>query len=305
MFRTKSFLMFSLATMMMMMILMLSVPTSVESLITQYQHIQAQSETNSNSSSISNSTQRPSDNSSTAPVSDIPFNTLSKMINSVCNITASNEEDGLFDGNESLTYLNPYYGVIIQYPPDWSYKEPESSSQDSKTFSIVNFSPSLSTDPNAETNLKLWVEGLDDPEISLDDYAKNVIRSYRESSSNFSLISGTSTNNTISNGSPAYEIIFNDYSNNLQRKSVEIGTLSNVSNSAYYITFNTDASLYSKFNPLINKMVDSFELFDYHSSPLEDNSGIYIQGYNDGLELMIPPHCLTSVRGNVTAGNEI
>ena len=297
--------MFSLPTIIIIiMILMLSVNTSIESLLNKYRYIHAQSETNSNlnSSSISNSTQRPLDNS-TAPVSDIPFNTLSKMINSVCNITASNKEDGLFDGNGSLTYLNPYYGVVMQYPPDWNYKETESSSQDSKASSIVTFLPSLPTDPNAETNLKLWVEKLDDSEISLDEYAKNVIRSYRESSSDFRLISGTSTNNTLSNGSPAYEIIFNDYSNNLQRKSNEIGTISNVSKSAYYITFNTDASLYSKFNPLINKMVDSFELYDYHSSPLEDNSSIYIQGYNDGLELMIPPHCLSSVRANDTAAN--
>ena len=293
--------MFSLPT--IIMILTLSVNTSIESLITQYRYIHAQSETNSDSSSISNSTQRPTDNS-TAPVSDILFNTLSKMINSVCNITASNKEDGLlFDGNGSLTYLNPYYGVVIQYPPDWNYKETELSSQDSKAFLIVTFSPSLSTDPSAETNLKLWVEKLDDPEISLDKYSKNVIRSYRESSSNFRLITGTSTNSTLS-GSPAYEIIFNDYSNNLQRKSIEVGTISNVSKSAYYITYNADVSIYEKFRPLINRMVNSFELYDYPRLPLKDPGNIYIHGYNDGLEHLIPPTCLSSVRANETASNQ-
>ena len=226
------------------------------------------------------------------------------MIKSVCNTTGTGNV-GSSDGNASQTYLNPYYGIIIQYPSDWNYSENKATPQNSKAHSIVTFSPPLSFDPNAETNVQLWAERLDNPTISLDDYAKNVVKSYRGSTSNFKLITGSSTNSTISN-LPAYEIVFTDFSDNLQRKSVEIGALSNVSKSAYYITFNTDASLYNKIYPLVLKMIDSFEVYDYHSPPLPKEDGRpYLKGYNDGLELMIRGFCLSPAGGNVSANNNL
>jgi hypothetical protein len=248
----------------------------------------AQGERNS---SINSSTARTSENRTTENSSD-PSVTFYRFVDNVCNLTSTNKEPGAADNKEFLTYINPYYGIIIEYPPSWTYKESNSSPQDDKVFSIVSFSPPLSSDPNAETNLHIWVEKLEDQAISLDEYARNVIKSYRENNSNFSLIRGTSTNSTISNGYPAYNIVFTDYSDNLQRKSIEIGTISNVSKSAYYITYNTDASLYGKFDPLVKRMIGSFGIYDYHSLSDEELFGkLYIQGYNDGLNRMISALC--------------
>ncbi len=278
-----------------MTILFASLSTSEGSIMIPNRYVQAQTEPNSNA------TERQSDNN-TAVYSENTFNTFNKMIKSVCNTTGI-DKVGPVDANRSQTYLNPYYGIIIKYPSNWNYSENEASAQDSKEYSVVSFSPPLSFDPNAESNVQLWVERLDDPTISLDEYAKNVVKSYRSSTSNFKLITGSSTNSTISN-LPAYEIVFTDFSNNLQRKSVEIGTLSNVSKSAYYITFNTDASLYNKVYPLVHKMIDSFELYDYRSPPLPEEEGKpYLEGYNDGLELMIRGFCLSPAGGNVSADN--
>jgi hypothetical protein len=273
-------------------ILILSMSTSAVFWMAPYRYSRAQSgPTPNNSSSI----ERTIDNGSNTTNSGNPPNTFNKMIKSVCNITSTNR-DGAFEDNRFLTYLNPYYGIIIQYPSNWIYKESEPSPLNSKAFPIVTFSPPLSFEPNAETDLQIWVENLDNPAISLDEYTRNVIKSYRDNNSNFKLILGTSTNSTISNGSPAYDIVFTDYSDNLRRKSFE----GNVSSSAYYITFNTDASLYDKFNPFINKMINSFGIYDHRSLPLKEQSKTYIQGYNDGLELMIPSLCLSPVRGNET-----
>lgn len=277
-------------------IIILSMSTYMVSWITPHRYIQAQSEQNSNNSS---STERTRDNSTTVK-SYNPSITFNKMINSVCNITGTNKDDNRF-----LTYLNPFYGIIIQYPANWTYKESEASPQNNKAFSIVTFSPPLSFDPTAETNLQIWIENLDDPAISLDEYTRNVIKSYRDNNLNFSLILGTSTNSTISNGYPAYDIVFSDYSDNLQRKSIETGTISNVSKSAYYIRFNTDTSLYDELNPLVKKMIDSFGIYDYHNPSAKERYGkTYVQGYNDGLELMIRALCQSPIRINETADKQ-
>jgi hypothetical protein len=251
-------------------------------------YIQAQDKNNSNN----NSSARYTGGNSTTANSSVPYISFYRFVDNVCNLTNTSREQGAADSKGFLTYLNPYYGIIMDYPSNWTYKESNSSTQDGKSSSIVSFSPPLSIDPNAETNVQIWVETLEDPEISLDEYAKKVIKSYRENNSNFSLIRGSSTNATISNGYPAYDIVFTDYSNNLQRKSIETGIISNVSKSAYYITFNTDDSLFNKFNQIVKEMIGSFGIYDYHSLPAEErHDGPYIQGYNDGLDRMIAALC--------------
>jgi PsbP-like protein len=256
--------------------------------------LQARSERTTNNSLSGFSA---SDNITTTNSSDRSV-TFHRFIDSLCNITTegASERNGI-QQPRFLTYLNPYYGIVIDYPSSWAVKQSNASSQDGKPFSVVTFSPPLSSDPNAETNLQVWVENLKDPQISLDDYAKNIIKSYRENNSNFSLIQGNSTGSTIANGYPSYYIVFTDHSNNLERKSIETGTISNVSKNAYYITFNTDMSLYDKFEPIVKRMIDSFGIYDYRSSSDEEQHGkTYVQGYNDGLDRMIAALCQPSAR---------
>jgi hypothetical protein len=254
-----------------------------------YHDIQAQNESRSSSSSdvIANNT-----------ITSDSSENFRKLINSVCNVKSDIEVEAINDNG--LTYLNPYYGIVMRYPSDWTYQESEESLQDTKSLPIVTFYPPLTADPTAETNLQIWIENLDDPETSLEQYARNVIKSYRETSSNFTLIYGAAANRTISNDMPAYEIAFADYANNLQRKSVEIGTISNASGSVYYITFNTDASLYNEFSPLIKNMISSFGVYDHNPSAEEP---AYIEGYNEGLEFMIRA-CLSPEGDEIAGGNK-
>jgi hypothetical protein len=271
-------------------VILLLVSIFLTGLIVLDQAIQAQNE----SRSISSSDINPNNTKLLDPSEN-----FRELIDSVCNVKSDIE---VVNGN-GLTYLNPYYGIIMQYPSGWTFQESEGSLQDTKTIPIVTFYPPLAADPSAETNLQIWIESLDDPETSLEQYTRNVIKSYRETSSNFTLIYGPDTNRTISNGMPAYEVAFADYANNLQRKSVEIGTISNASGSVYYITSNTEASLYNEFSPLIKNMISSFGVYD-HNPSAEDPA--YIEGYNDGLELMIRAACLspeddeTAAEGNIT-----
>lgn len=173
------------------------------------------------------------------------------------------------DSNISfLTYENPIYGISIEYPSAWTYQEPEEESSANTTiFSIVDISPPISEDPNVATNFQMGIENLQSP-ISLDQYARTVINSYR-GNLNFSLIS-VDLNSTLS-GRPAYQIIFTDVTEDgIERKSIERGTVDEVNNRVYYVAFNTETSMYEKFLPIVQTMMNSLKLDTSNMSSMEN-----------------------------------
>ncbi|MGI8831538.1 MAG: PsbP-related protein [Nitrososphaeraceae archaeon] len=183
----------------------------------------------------------------------IPFN---EMTNSNAIVT------------NSLTYENPIYGISIDYPSSWTYQEPqEEPSSNTTIFSIVDIAPPMSEDPNVVTNFQIGIEDLEAP-ISLDQYARTVINSYR-GNLNFSLISVD--DNAMLSGRPAYEIIFTDVTEDgIERKSIERGTVDEVNNRVYYLAFNTEASMYEKFLPIVQTMIDYFKLDTSGLSSMEN-----------------------------------
>jgi hypothetical protein len=185
-----------------------------------------------------------------------------------------------------FTYENPIYGVSIEYPSAWTYQEPqEESSANTTIFSIVDIAPPISEDPNVATNFQMGIEELENP-ISLDQYARTVIDSYR-GNLNFSLIS-VDNNSTLS-GRPAYEIIFTDIiDDGVERKSIERGTVDEVNNRAYYIAFNTEASIYDKFLPVVQTMIDSFKLNTSDLSSMENLDGITALGNDSSITDSMP-----------------
>lgn len=179
----------------------------------------------------------------------------------------------LSSDNVSLsTYSNPLYGFDIEYPSDWTYTESDIPSN-TTIYSVLNIVPPISDDPNLSTNLQIGIENLEIGQLpSLDQYARDTINAYRNSYSNFTLES-VKTNSTIS-GLPAYEIVFTDSSDGLNRKSVETGVIDETNNRAYYLFFETDNSTFDQFYPVAVDIFDSFQLVDL-SSPLDgDINGI-------------------------------
>jgi hypothetical protein len=81
---------------------------------TSHQNIEAQSQRNStcNPSSL---------RTTNTASSDKPPNTFKKLINSLCNTNKAQ----VVDGNGFLTYVDPYHGIVMQYPSNWDCKEPQ------------------------------------------------------------------------------------------------------------------------------------------------------------------------------------
>lgn len=115
--------------------------------------------------------------------------------------------------------------------------------------------PPVSADPNLQTNFDIGIEYLQNP-LSLDQYVRNTVDSYRTNYENFSLISAK-TNATLS-GMPAYELVYTYDSNETERIAYETGTIDKDTNTVYYISFYTEPSLFDQFFPTVQTVNDSF-----------------------------------------------
>lgn len=190
------------------------------------------------------------------------------------------DESEMLRGNGSsfLSYSNPYYGFDISYPPNWTYSEYEISSNVT-VHPIVDIVPPISDDPNLATNLQIGIEDLElDDFPNLERYARNTVSAYQNSFSNFS-IESVMTNSTIS-GMPAYEIVFKDTFDGLERKSIETGFIDKNDNKAYYLLFNTRSAQYDQFYPIVRDVFDSFRSVSIDRmqgdiSPLSNSTIVY------------------------------
>jgi hypothetical protein len=167
------------------------------------------------------------------------------------------DESEIIDEDSFLPYNNSEYGIGMNYPSDWSYQEVQAPT-DTTIIPIVNMFPPISDDPNAVTFLQIGIEELESPFL-IDEYSRSIINGYRESRLNFDLVS-SNIGNTLS-GLPTYEIVFTDSANGTDRKLMEVGALDSDNKRIYYLLFNTEESRYDLFVPVLERMIDSFQLF--------------------------------------------
>ena len=155
-----------------------------------------------------------------------------------------------------LLYNNSKYGISMNYPSSWSYQEVQASTNVA-VVPIVNMFPPISDDPNAVSFLEIGIENLESP-FSIDEYTRSTINGYRESRQNFTLVS-SNADGTLS-GLPAYEIVFTDSANDTDSKIMEVGALDSQNNRIYYLLFNTEESRYDSFAPILESIVNSFQV---------------------------------------------
>ncbi len=173
--------------------------------------------------------------------------------------------------NNLIPYINPIHGIKVQYPSDWklvergdndyhklniiaeflqpsqsNYYNPNiSASHNSLRISVENYSAFADTQDNNNAtanqlqnigNHRLGAIGLSCPGFDLKSYVRNA---------------------TLA-GSPAYEINF-DYSyldNN--KKAIEIWTVKD--NKVYIIDYVAYEQVYDITVPVVQKMIESFEI---------------------------------------------
>ena len=203
------------------------------------------------------------------PLSTIlAFSTSSDNNNLQKNTTTISKEQS----NNLIPYINPTYGIKVQYPSDWkivergdndyhklniiaeflqpsqnNYYNPNiSATHNSVRLSVENYSAFADTQDNHNNvtgiqlqnigNHRLGAIGISCPGFDLKSYIRNA---------------------TLA-GSPAYEINF-DYSyldNN--KNAIEIWTVKD--NKVYIIDYVAYEQVYDITKPVVQKMIESFEI---------------------------------------------
>jgi hypothetical protein len=148
-----------------------------------------------------------------------------------------------------LAYQNPIFGVGIQYPADWDIDEEEGDEE------VASFtSPSESATITIEISLG--------QNVTLDEYLNDSMGSKRSYGSGFGFkVNESTTNVTLAGNYPAYKLVT---STDLT-KTMQIGTI--IGDKKYLISYDAPVSRYSSYLPIIQKMIDSFEII----SVLPDN----------------------------------
>ena len=153
------------------------------------------------------------------------------------------------NNNNFLTYHDSTLGIKIEYPAGWI--------QELHRGSLVTFLASLESDSNTyPAGLGIKVQNLASKNISLNEITKVQIKNLTQNHPDFKLIESTGS---MLAGNLAHKIVFNATDNKEhERKAMQIWTLKG--DKAYLITYKAEPGKYSKYLPIIQKMLDSFQI---------------------------------------------
>ena len=151
--------------------------------------------------------------------------------------------------NNFLTYQDNTLGIKIDYPAGWIHEL--------HAGGLVTFLPSLEVG-NTNTSpagLGITVEHLKSKNIALSEITKIQIKNLTQNHPDFR--PQESTDFRLA-GNMAYKIVFTATdSMKHERKAMQIWTVNG--DKAYLITYKAEPGQYSKYLPIIQKMVDSFQ----------------------------------------------
>lgn len=150
-------------------------------------------------------------------------------------------------------YRSPVYGIQLQYPSDWE-KQENGTTQDTQTDVVTFLSPVV----NSNANLDITVDNISDEKgILLTQYANQSIADLKQSLTNLKLIESTSKGVVIA-GIPAYKTVYTSSDGNTILQTMEIGMIKG--DKVYVLTYEAPVQEYSKYLPIIQKMIDSFQI---------------------------------------------
>lgn len=159
-----------------------------------------------------------------------------------------------------VTYENSNYRFKIQYPSNWEKVEFSPGIKESGRSIIVNFiSPQETFSDLFREYLIIEVQDHPSNAISLDQYTSQQIDTYKKSLPRFAVIESNASTATYTNvDHPSHKIVYS-YSDSIVGKAevMEIDIIEG--NRLYSLSYHADATKYSSYLPVIEKMIKSFE----------------------------------------------
>ena len=169
---------------------------------------------------------------------------------------------------EWLLYENATYDVQMQYPSSWTQ-----ASTDPTPDRFIQVSDFFSPTEADGSSVSFRISIDDSPQSSnIEDYLEESISIFVASASyqDFSVVEST-TNATLA-GMPAYTIVATYTDPTLgPRMTLEIGTI--FEDEVYYLSYYADPQDYERYLPIIQEMIDSFEIEGSGNNEDDDDDG--------------------------------
>jgi hypothetical protein len=183
-----------------------------------------------------------------------------------------------------LAYENPNYGIKIEYPANW---ERDDTSRTFRNLAVVvSFHSPLGLDSidNFQENLNI-VRSYPLPigANTLEAFATTNVKEVTGGFENATLDRLTSITLKSNNNSQAMQAEYTNRIHGLVLKQMQIYTIEG--DKGYVITYTAEASKYAAYLPIIQKMLDSFEIVP---------SSSITEGQRDGRETNVPLQSLTT-----------
>ena len=180
----------------------------------------------------------------------------------------SNSNSSVENNNNSAsfsfrTYVNPPFGISLQYPASWQAIELKTSASKTPSGSLA-----LLTDPleNASDTyhegILVGMQDLGSKNTTLDQYTQRSINAYLNQSNNNSskihIIESTAAANL--SGNPAHKILFTESFGGRQLKKMQLWSVVN-NNKVYLAIFSAEESKYDRYLPEVLHTFNSFRIF--------------------------------------------
>ena len=178
------------------------------------------------------------------------INILAKKKERVSYLQTDSSVQSLVSGN-LLAYESPDYGITTQYPEGWEILIQRTSNS---SISLRFDSPPENDTDTYRENIILEINTISN-NTALSNFTGAALASYLESFSDFELIELTSTN-LANNTIPAYKLVGSRTQEGLDFMQI----VAMKDDKVYTILYSSEKTRYSTYLPIIEKMINSFEV---------------------------------------------
>ncbi|MGC1131572.1 MAG: hypothetical protein WA941_02015 [Nitrososphaeraceae archaeon] len=207
------------------------------------------------------------------------------------NTKTINENDSSSSRNNFLTYVSPTYNVRIQYPVDWEKTEPGGNleGRDSNRIPIVTFSPESG---KGLENVIIGVENLPptfpNDKMAIVEYALSKIKDEQQQALDLANIDiqiiDSALTSLVGVKNLAFKVVL--YADPQccfgedTVKSLKVYTIKD--NKVYIISYSAEPDAYPFYLPIIEKMLDSFEIIEKEAEEGEERYTVTTVEQTDG-----------------------
>ena len=154
-------------------------------------------------------------------------------------------------GNASLVYESPVFGIRTQYPGGWDIIIQNSTNS---SLSLRLNSPSENDTDNFRENVRLVIDTISNNTV-LSNFTSAILASYLELYPDLEVI-GLSSTNLTNSAIPAYKLVASRTQEGIDFMQI----FAIKEDKLYSIIYSSETSRYSTYMPIVEEIIDSFEV---------------------------------------------